>query len=310
MIERAPFGATGHESSRVIFGAAALGARLQGGRRPHARAAARARHQPHRRRRQLRRRGAADRHLAQREHEFFVATKTGERTYAAAARGDPPLARAARRRPRRLDPAAQPRRRDRVGHRAQPRRRAGGLHRGARGGPGALHRRHRPRALSIPKMHQRSLERFDFDSRAVPVQLRADAGPALRGDVRRAGRGCAPSATSRCRRSRASPARRGRAASTPRRRGTSRSPTRPTSTWRCTGCSATRRSFLLTTGDVDVLPKLLDAAERFARAPVRRGDGARSSSRRCSPDGGGRRQAAARSRIQPASAVAVIGRPR
>ena len=76
--------------------------------------------------------------------------------------------------------------------------------------------------LSVPKMHQRSLGRFDFDSRAVPVQLRADAGPALRGDLRRAGGACARSATSRCRRSRASPTSRGRAASTPRRPGTSR----------------------------------------------------------------------------------------
>ena len=34
--------------------------------------------------------------------------------------------------------------------------------------------------------------------------------------------------------------------------------------------------FLLTTGDVDVLPKLLDAAERFGERPDGRADGARS----------------------------------
>ena len=64
MIERAPFGATGHDSSRAIFGAAALGQRHQGRRRPRARAAARARRQPHRRRRELRRRRAAHRAVA------------------------------------------------------------------------------------------------------------------------------------------------------------------------------------------------------------------------------------------------------
>ena len=83
MIERAPFGATGHESSRVIFGAAALA------RAPkpdadrtlellleheinHIDVAASY--------------GDAELRIAPwlREHTFFLATKTGERTYAAA----------------------------------------------------------------------------------------------------------------------------------------------------------------------------------------------------------------------------------
>ena len=80
MIERVPFGATGHESSRVIFGAAALGSvtkadadralevLLEHGVN-HIDVAA-----------ELRRRGAADRHLAAAPPgTFFLATKTGER---------------------------------------------------------------------------------------------------------------------------------------------------------------------------------------------------------------------------------------
>src|SRR3954462_7482711 len=83
MIERAPFGATGHESSRTIFGAAALGAvskrdadrtlplLLEHGIN-HIDVAASY--------------GDAELRIAPwlREHEFFLATKTGERTYAAA----------------------------------------------------------------------------------------------------------------------------------------------------------------------------------------------------------------------------------
>src|SRR3954447_24959617 len=83
MIERAPFGATGHESSRVIFGAAALGSAskaecdtalqvlLEHGIN-HIDVAASY--------------GDAELRIAPwlREHEFFLATKTGERTYAAA----------------------------------------------------------------------------------------------------------------------------------------------------------------------------------------------------------------------------------
>ena len=83
MIERAPFGATGHESSRVIFGAAALGSvskaeadtalqhLLEHGIN-HIDVAAGY--------------GDAELRIATwlKEHDFFIATKTGERTYAAA----------------------------------------------------------------------------------------------------------------------------------------------------------------------------------------------------------------------------------
>src|SRR3954470_2485992 len=83
MIERAPFGATGHESSRVIFGAAALGSvskaeadtalqhLLEHGIN-HIDVAA----------------GYGDAELRSaaglKEPDIFGATKTGERTYAAA----------------------------------------------------------------------------------------------------------------------------------------------------------------------------------------------------------------------------------
>ena len=83
MIERAPFGATGHQSSRVIFGAAALGdvSKADADRSlelvlehgiNHIDVAAAY--------------GDAELRISNwlREHEFFVATKTGERTYAAA----------------------------------------------------------------------------------------------------------------------------------------------------------------------------------------------------------------------------------
>jgi aryl-alcohol dehydrogenase-like predicted oxidoreductase len=85
MIERAPFGATGHESSRTIFGAAALGSvSKQAADRTlemllehginHIDVAASY--------------GDAELRIAswlqRHEGEFFLATKTGERTYAAA----------------------------------------------------------------------------------------------------------------------------------------------------------------------------------------------------------------------------------
>ena len=163
---------------------------------------------------------------------------------------------------------------------------------GARGGPGALHRRHRPRADACPKMHQRSLGRLDFDSRAVPVQLRADAGPALR--ARRS-----TELAALC-------AERNVALQTIKslayapwegREKTASTwyeplPSRPTSTWPCSWVLGNPQVFLLTTGDVDVLPKLLDAAERCGRAAVGRARWPSSSSRRCSPDGGGVEQLA------------------
>src|SRR5690348_6786711 len=83
MIERAPFGATGHQSSRVIFGAAALGAASKA--------------EADRTRELIERHeinhidvaasyGDAELRIAPwlKDNDFFLATKTGERTYAAA----------------------------------------------------------------------------------------------------------------------------------------------------------------------------------------------------------------------------------
>ena len=231
MIERAPFGATGHESSRVIFGAAALGdvskadadrtleVLLEHGIN-HIDVAASY--------------GDAELRIANwlnGDHEFFVATKTGEREYAPRPRGDPAVAGPARGRPRRLDPAAQPVRRDRVGHRAQPRRRAGGLPGGARRGSGALHRRHRPRA-EHPEDAPAQPRSLRLRHRPVPVQLGPDAGPALRRDLRRP-RGAVPGARRRAADDQEPRLQAvGRTRARRRRPGTSRSRTRPRSTWR------------------------------------------------------------------------------
>ena len=132
MIPSAPFGRTGHQSTRVIFGAAALGGMSQA--RADATLAAVAgwginhidtaasygasedRLQPW---------------LADHRDEVFLATKTGERDGAAARAELERSLRADGRRPRRPDPAAQPRRARGVGGRPRPRRRR----RGARPGP-------------------------------------------------------------------------------------------------------------------------------------------------------------------------------
>ena len=237
MIERARFGATGHESSRTIFGAAALGSvskhdadrtlelLLQHGVN-HIDVAASY--------------GDAELRIAswlqRHEGEFFVATKTGERTY-----------RGAREEIRRsLDRLG-------VDHVDSIQ-----LHNlvdvieweTALGADGALEAAIEAReeglvrfigvtghGLSIPEMHRRSLERFAVRLRPVPVQLPPDAGPALRGDVRGARRASARSATSRCRRSRASRRGAGTAAPRPPPRGTSRCASSRTSTSRRTGSS-------------------------------------------------------------------------
>ena len=241
MIGRAPFGATGHDSSRVIFGAAALGSvskadadraldvLLEHGVN-HIDVAASY--------------GDAELRIASwlQRHPgtFFVATKTGERTY-----------RGAREEIRRsLDRLGV----DRIDSIQ--------LHNlvdvieweTALGADGALEAAIEAReeglvrfigvtghGLSVPEMHRRSLERF-----AVRLGARARTTTCrcrIRATPRRSRRWprSAPSATSRCRRSRASPAAAGTAARTPPRPGTSRCASRPTSTSRCTGCSAGRR---------------------------------------------------------------------
>ena len=121
--------------------------------------------------------------------------------------------------------------------------------------------------LSVPEMHRRSLERFAVRLGAVPVQLRPDAGRALRRDVRDAGDAL------RGAQRRAADDQEPRVAPLggPRRR--------PPSTWyeplreqadidlAAHWVLGDPQVFLLTTGDVEILPMLLDAAERFEKRP-------------------------------------------
>jgi aryl-alcohol dehydrogenase-like predicted oxidoreductase len=266
MIPRMPFGATGHDSSRVIFGAAALGSvakpdadraldlLLQHGVN-HIDVAASY--------------GDAELRVAtwlQRHPDtFFVATKTGERTY-----------RGAREQIRRsLDRLGV----DRVDSIQ--------LHNlvdvidweTALGANGALEAAIEAReeglvrfigvtghGLSVPEMHRRSLERFPFDSVLAPynfVQMRdpryAETFEALAGMC----------------------AERNVALQTIKSLALRRWEGRPTtaSTWyeplreqadidlAVHWVLGRPEAFLLTTGDVEILPRLLDAAQRFEQRP-------------------------------------------
>jgi aryl-alcohol dehydrogenase-like predicted oxidoreductase len=266
MIERAPFGATGHDSSRLIFGAAALGAvskadadralevLLEHGIN-HIDVAASY--------------GNAELRIASWLRRFpgtfFVATKTGERSY-----------RAAREEIRRsLDRLGV----DRVDLIQ--------LHNlvdvidwdTALSADGALEAALEAReeglvrfigvtghGLSVPEMHRRSLERFPFDSVLLPynyVQMQ---------DARYAGTFEAVAAV--C-------AERNVALQTikslARRRWDGRTAT--AATWyeplreqadidlAVHWVLGRPEAFLLTSGDVELLPRLLDAAERFERRP-------------------------------------------
>ena len=267
MIERVPFGATGHDSSRVIFGAAALGSvsKAEADRAlevllehgvNHIDVAASY--------------GDAELRIATwlRHHPdtFFVATKTGQRTY-----------REAREEIRRsLDRLGV----DRIDSIQ--------LHNlvdvieweNALGANGALEAAIEAReeglvrfigvtghGLSVPEMHRHSLERFPFDSVLAPynfVQMR---------DERYADRFEQLAAV--C-------AERNVALQTIKslahRRWDGREHT--AATWyeplreqadvdlAVHWVLGRPEAFLLTTGDVDILPRLLDAAERFEQRPT------------------------------------------
>ena len=266
MIERAPFGTTGHESSRAIFGAAAL-ARcpkrdadralellLEHGVN-HIDVAARY--------------GDAELRIATwlRRHpgEFFLATKTGERTY-----------RGAREEIRRsLDRLG-------VDHVDSIQ-----LHNlsdvieweTALGAGGALEAAIEAReeglvrfigvtghGLSVPEMHRRSLERFPFDSVLCPYNFVQMQDARYASTFEALARVCAE---------------RGVALQTIKslswRRWDGRAAT--AATWyeplreqsdidlAAHWVLGRPEAFLLTTGDVEILPRLLDAAERFERRP-------------------------------------------
>lgn len=265
MIERAPFGATGHESSRVIFGAAALGAVSKADADAtlhllvehginHIDVAASY--------------GDAELRIATwlREHEFFVATKTGQRTYAGAREE-------IRRSLDRLgvdhvdsiqlhnlcdviewDIALSPG----GALEACIEAREEGLveHIGVTG-----------HGLSIPKMHQRSLERFEFDSVLCPynfVQMQDDryARTFEQLAVLCATKNVALQ-TIKCL-ARAPWEGREHTAATWYEPITEQPEIDKAVHW----VLGNPQAFLLTTGDVDVLPKLLDAATRYERRPT------------------------------------------
>ena len=267
MIGRAPFGATGHDSSRVVFGAAALAEVSQGEADRaldvllehginHIDVAASYGEAELRVAPWLRREPGA----------FFVATKTGERSY-----------RAAREEIRRsLDRLGV----DRVDLLQ--------LHNlvdviewdTALSAGGALEAAVEAReeglvrfigvtghGLSVPEMHRRSLERFAFDSVLAPynyVQMQdaryAETFEALAGVC--AERNVALQTIK----------------SLARRRWDGRPHT--ASTWyeplreqadidlAVHWVLGRPDAFLLTTGDLEILPRLLDAAERFERRPA------------------------------------------
>jgi aryl-alcohol dehydrogenase-like predicted oxidoreductase len=266
VIERLPFGATGHDSSRVIFGAAALGSVSLGDAERalelllahginHIDVAASY--------------GDAELRVATwlRRHpgEFFVATKTGERTY-----------RGAREEIRRsLDRLGV----DRIDSIQ--------LHNlvdvidweTAHGPQGALEAAIEARdeglvrfigvtghGLSVPEMHRRSLERFAFDSVLAPYNYVQMRDPRYAETFEALAAVCAE---------------RNVALQTIKSLALRRWEGRPktASTWyeplreqadidlAAHWVLGRPQAFLLTTGDVEILPRLLDAAERFERRP-------------------------------------------
>ena len=266
MIERVPFGRTGHDSSRVIFGAAALasvsktesdralGLLLEHGVN-HLDVAA----------------GYGDAELriapwlSRHPGEFFLATKTDQRSY-----------RGAREQIRRSL--------DRLGVDSVDLIQ---LHNlvdviewdQALSAGGALEAALEAReeglvrfigvtghGLSVPEMHRRSLERFDFDSVLAPynfVQMQdlryAETFEALAGVC--AERGVALQ-TIKC-------LARRRWDGRPHTAATWYEPLRdqPDVDVAVHWVLGRPEAFVLTTGDVDILPRLLDAAERFERRP-------------------------------------------
>ena len=266
MIPRMPFGATGHESSRVVFGAAALGsvAKTDADRAldllvehgvNHIDVAA----------------GYGDAELRVatwlRRHPgaFFLATKTGERTY-----------RGAREEIRRsLDRLGV----DRIDSIQ--------LHNlvdvieweTALGPNGALEAAIEAReeglvrfigvtghGLSVPEMHRRSLERFPFDSVLAPYNFVQMRDPRYAETFEALAAVCAERQVAlQTIKSLALRRWEGR----PKSASTWYEPLRDQADIDLAVHWVLGRpdAFLLTTGDVEILPRLLDAAERYERRP-------------------------------------------
>jgi aryl-alcohol dehydrogenase-like predicted oxidoreductase len=264
MIERASFGVTGHESSRVIFGAAALA---------RATKAQADRTLEHLLEHQINHidvaaaYGDAELRVAPwlKEHHFFIATKTGERSYAAA-----------------KEQIQRSLERLRVDHVDLIQ-----LHNlvdviewdTALSPGGALEACLEARdeglvrfigvtghGLSVPKMHSRSLARFDFDSVLCPynfVQMQDDRYARTFDELAAtcAERDVALQTIKSL--ARAPWEGREHTASTWYEPLTDPADIEQAVHW----VLGNPQAFLITTGDVDVLPKLLEAAERFAGRP-------------------------------------------
>jgi aryl-alcohol dehydrogenase-like predicted oxidoreductase len=266
MIERAPFGATGHDSTRAVFGAAALGrvSKSEADRTletllehgvNHLDVAASY--------------GDAELRIAtwlqRNPGTFFVATKTGERTY-----------RAAREEIRRsLDRLGV----DKIDSIQ--------LHNlvdvidweTALGSGGALEAAIEAReeglvrfigvtghGLSVPEMHRRSLERFAFDSVLLPynyVQMQdpryAERFEALAAVCAERNVALQTIKSLACRRWEGRTA----TAATWYEPLTEQADIDLAAHW----VLGRPQAFLLTTGDIEILPRLLDAVERFERRP-------------------------------------------
>jgi aryl-alcohol dehydrogenase-like predicted oxidoreductase len=264
MIERAPFGATGHQSSRVIFGAAALGnvSKADADRTLEVLLEHRINHID-----VAAAYGDAELRIATwlKEHDFFLATKTGERSYAAA-----------REQIRRsLDRLGVDHvdliqlhnlvdviewefaLRDDGALEACIEARDEGLVRfiGVTG-----------HGLTVPKMHSRSLERFPFDSVLCPYNWVMMQDPRYADTFNELKATCAErNVALQTIKSLAYRPWDGRekTAATWYEPLTEQADIDRAVSW----VLADEQVFLLTTGDVDVLPRLLDAAERAGARP-------------------------------------------
>src|SRR4051812_12284616 len=267
MIERMPFGATGHDSSRVIFGAAAL---ATGPKRDADRALELLLEHGINHIDVAAGYGDAELRIAtwlrRHEGEFFVATKTGERTY-----------REAREEIRRsLDRLGV----DRVDSIQ--------LHNLvdvidweiALGADGALEAAIEAReeglvrfigvtghGLTVPEMHRRSLERFPFDSVLAPYNFVQIQDPRYAETFEALAAVCAERNVA-LQTIKSLQSRRGEGR--PKTAATWYEPLRDQADIDLAAHWVLGQpdAFLLTTGDVEILPRLLDAAERFDRRPT------------------------------------------
>ena len=290
MIATAPFGSTGHESTRTHL-------RRRGARRRHPGARPTARSSccsstasttstP--RPRTATPSCGSPRGCAHTADDFFLATKTGERDLRGRARADPPLARPARRRPRRPDPAAQPGRRDEWETALARRRRARGRDRGARRRARALHRRHRPRPARSPRCTGAASSASRSTRCSLPYNYARCSDARYAADFEALAAVCARAQRRACRRSRAS--RRAPWDGRAQTAATWYEPLREQADIDLAVHWVLGRPgvFLNTVGDVELLPQRARRRRAASSAPVGRGDG------RARSTGGPRRRSSER----------------